>query len=60
MVLTGNYDIADTIADFRKMLRYNLNNQCKQTTLKAEIEYVKNYMRIQKIKYGERKIKLIR
>ena len=58
MVLTGNYDIADTIADFGKMLRYNLNNQCKQTTLKAEIEYVKNYMRIQKIKYGE-KIKLI-
>lgn len=54
MMMCGNYEVADAIADFGKMLRYNISNRSMHTTLDIEVQYVKQYISIQKLKYDER------
>ncbi|AEE96517.1 sensor histidine kinase [Mahella australiensis] len=52
--LDGNYDGAEAIAIFGKILRYNMNNDYKYIPIKDEVENVKNYIELQKIKYGDK------
>lgn len=54
LVLCGNIEVADVIADFGKMLRYNISARTMRTTVKIELQYIKQYMGIQKLRYGER------
>lgn len=41
--------IADLLADFGKILRYNLSEQTHETTLGEELELIRKYMNLQKI-----------
>lgn len=41
--------IADLLADFGKILRYNLSDQTHETTLGDELELIRKYMNLQKI-----------
>lgn len=41
--------IADLLADFGKILRYNLSDQTHETTLVDELELIRKYMNLQKI-----------
>lgn len=52
--LEGNYEIADSIANFGKMLRYNINRDSQYSTVKDEIEYVEKYISLQKLRYGNK------
>lgn len=51
MELAGSFEIADAMAAFGKMLRYNLRNESNFSTIKDELEHVKSYINIEKIKY---------
>lgn len=51
------HETADALAKFGKILRYNIDNKNRYTTISEEIKQVQNYMIIQKFRYGE-KIKL--
>ncbi|NOU69396.1 hypothetical protein GC096_35855 [Paenibacillus sp. LMG 31461] len=53
MELAGQFDVSDAMADFGKMMRYNMDGQFRFTTLEAEIRYLEQYMNLQKIKYGD-------
>lgn len=48
------FDIADSLADFGKILRYNLSEQTHQSTLGEEIELIKKYMSLQRISTSQR------
>lgn len=54
MVIAGHLDIADAIADFGKMLRYNMNDRSMYTTLEVELQYLSRYIRIQQLRYGDK------
>lgn len=51
------YDLSDAITSFAKILRYNINSESIYTTIETEIQHVKNYIDLQKLKYDD-KIKL--
>jgi len=52
--LQKDYELADAISFFGKMIRYNVSNTAKFVTLKEETEYVEKYCLIQKIRYGDK------
>jgi two-component system, sensor histidine kinase YesM len=52
--LEGNYETADGLASFGDMLRYNLNISSRFATIRDEIGNVQSYIRLQKIRYGEK------
>lgn len=52
--LAGNYEVAEAIVHFGKMLRYNMNLKLIYTSLQTAIQYVVSYMSIQKLKYGDK------
>lgn len=54
LALAGNFQMADSIADFGRMLRYNIGRKEIFTTLHVEIDYIKSYIGIQKLRYEER------
>ena len=54
LALAGNYEIADSIADFGRMLRYNIGRKEIFTTLRMELDYIKSYIGIQKLRFEER------
>ncbi|HEY8401949.1 MAG TPA: sensor histidine kinase [Cytophagaceae bacterium] len=54
MVLIGEYETAEVITDFGKMLRYNMTDESMHTTIAEEVEYVKKFLNLQKFRYGER------
>ncbi|NLX71202.1 MAG: sensor histidine kinase [Clostridiales bacterium] len=54
MVLIGEYETAEVITDFGKMLRYNMTGESMHTTIAEEVEYVKKFLNLQKFRYGER------
>ena len=54
MELAGQFDVSDAMADFGKMMRYNMDAQSRFTTLEAEIRYLEQYMNLQKVKYSDR------
>lgn len=52
---SGNREVADSIKLLGKTLHYVLeNNGVTFTTLEKELEHVKNYLAIQKMRFGER------
>lgn len=54
MEINGHYEVADAITDFGKMIRYNMSDSSMFTTLGEEIEQIKRYINIEKLKYGNR------
>lgn len=54
MELDGNYEMADAIAHFGKMLRYNIGSSSKYSTVKEEIDYVEKYVALLKLRHGEK------
>lgn len=53
MELAGNYETADAIARFGKMLRYNISSSL-YASLREEVRHVENYLGIQRLRYGDR------
>jgi len=53
MFLSGNYDVAEEIAKFGKMLRYNLSSNSKFSTIWEESEHIRNYISLQRLRYGD-------
>lgn len=52
---TGNRDVADSIKILGKTLHYVLeNNGVAFTTLEKELDHVRNYLAIQKMRFGDR------
>ena len=52
---SGNRDVADSIKVLGKTLHYVLENTGTSfTTLEKELDHVKNYLKIQKMRFGER------
>lgn len=52
--LAGLYEVSEAFADFGRMLRYNMNNQSKYSTVQKEIQHVIHYIQLQKMKFGEK------
>lgn len=51
----GKYDTAKEMLDsFAQMMRYSLANIKSYVTLRQELEYIENYLAIQKIRFGSR------
>ncbi len=46
-----DFELADLIASFGKMLRYNITTMNEMTTIRQEIEYLDHYIRIQNKRY---------
>ncbi|KRE64658.1 sensor histidine kinase [Paenibacillus sp. Soil750] len=53
MEIAGQYDVSDAMADFGKMMRYNMDGHAKFATLQDELRYLGQYMTLQKVKYGD-------
>jgi two-component system, sensor histidine kinase YesM len=47
------HETADALAKFGKILRYNIDNKNRYTTIHEEVKQVQNYITIQKFRYGE-------
>lgn len=54
LVLEKNFKLADGLATFGKMLRYNVKEGNLYATLEEELEYVRKYLFIQRIRYSDR------
>lgn len=52
--IEGNYEVADSMAYFGKILRYNIETKSLYTTLEFEVKYAMQYISIHKLKYGDR------
>lgn len=52
LVLNGEYEIADYMGDFAGMLRYNTAIPGMFLSLGEEVEYTKNYVNLQRCRYG--------
>lgn len=50
----GNREIVDMANNLSKLLRYSLSGKKERVTLRDELEHVKGYMTIQKMRYEER------
>lgn len=53
MVLAGQFEIAEAVSDFGKMLRYNLRGGLTGT-LAQETQYIAGYMKVQDLRYRHR------
>lgn len=51
--LQGVNDVADAIGKFGRIFRYNLGGNSKYATLGDEIRHIKDYIDLQKLRYGE-------
>ncbi len=49
----GSMPLYQSIVDLSKMFRYTLRTQASMVPLEKELEYVKAYLQLQKIRYGE-------
>lgn len=52
--LEGNFDMADSITDFGKILRYNINRDTNYATIKEEVDYIEKYINLQKLRFGKK------
>lgn len=53
ILLAGQVEIAEAVADFGKMMRYSFRDE-RETTLGAEIRCVRSYVNLQKMRYKDR------
>lgn len=49
----GSMPLYQSIVDLSKMFRYTLRTQTSMVPLKREIDYVRAYLQLQKLRYGE-------
>jgi sensor histidine kinase YesM len=54
LVLDENFELADTLAAFGKMLRYNMSQANVYAPLAEELDYVYKYLSIQSLRYSDR------
>ena len=55
LISLEEYETAEKTLDaFAKMMRYSLSSVDEMVTLKREMEYIKNYLSIQKIRFADR------
>lgn len=54
IAVSGNIEMADVIADFCKMLRYNISSRSMTATLHEELDYVRRYAAVQRLRFGSR------
>lgn len=55
LISLGNYTVAkDMLDSFSDMLRYSLSNLTTSITLEQELNYIQNYLSIQKIRFSDR------
>lgn len=52
--LEGNYEMAEAITYFGKMMRYNINRNSQYATMREEVDYIGKYITLQKLRYGNR------
>ncbi len=52
LALNGEYEIADYMGDFAQMLRYNTARPGMFLSLGEEVEYTRNYVNLQRCRYG--------
>lgn len=52
--LQGDFEMADSITDFGKILRYNINRDTKFATIKEEVDYLEKYINLHRLRFGER------
>lgn len=50
----GNRDISDMTLALSRLFRYNVGNLSESTDLGEELEYIHNYLQIQKFRFGDR------
>lgn len=50
----GNRDISDMTLSLSRLFRYNVGNLEENASLGSEIEYIHNYLQIQKFRFGDR------
>lgn len=53
MLLAGQVEIAEAVADFGQMMRYSFRNE-RETTLGAELRCVHSYINLQKMRYKDK------
>ncbi|CZR98370.1 Sensor histidine kinase YehU [Clostridioides difficile] len=49
----GSYDLYSAIIDLSKMFRYTMRSDLRFVELESEILYIKNYLNLQKLRYGD-------
>ena len=54
LLINDDFETAEAMADFGKILRYNMNSQSMHATIEQEIKHLKNYYNLQKLRYTER------
>ena len=54
MELAEEYETAEAIINFSEILRYTTNSESMYAKVKDELQYLKNYTDLQKLKYGNR------
>ncbi len=54
MELTGDYDTADAITSFGKMVRYNMSGDSLYASVASELEHVRGFVGLQSVRYGDR------
>lgn len=54
MELTGDFDTADAITSFGKMVRYNMSGDSLYASVAAELEHVRCFVGLQAIRYEDR------
>jgi sensor histidine kinase YesM len=52
--LEGKWEVAEAISDFSNLLRYILKNEQLYSAIKDEVEYIKSFISIYKIRYENR------
>ncbi|WP_163215831.1 sensor histidine kinase [Clostridium thermarum] len=52
--MEGDFEMADSIASFGKLLRYNMNRDSQYATIQEEVDYVEKYIQLQKVRHGDR------
>lgn len=53
LTLNGEYEIADYLCDFAQMIRYNTVTTRMFISLRDEVDYVENYVNLQRCRYGD-------
>jgi two-component system sensor histidine kinase YesM len=52
--MNRQYELSDALTSLGALFRYNINSDSRCVTLKQEIEHVRNYVSVMKIRYSDR------